>query len=163
MIYLGGSIERQAPEDCFSWRDEVMAELGKDICLDPTRRLRSLADIVIYFSDLDLSVNEVVHNDLADLWKSEIALFNYDDPCNQYIGTSLEVAYALIWHKRIVIWSSWAQKHPFLAYHATIILPTLPECLAYIKMLLYGSEFKREECVKSAYWPEASKVVGISQ
>ncbi len=157
MIYLCGPVEKTSPDEAFYWRDRVIQEFG-NICLDPTRNIRDKFDISIEFSDSKLEVNEIVHVDLSDVYNCSIVLANYSDASKQYIGASMELAYARMWHKKIIIWSNWAQDHPFLAYHATIILPELQECIAYARHLIFGDEFERQELTKPVWWPSPCKI-----
>ena len=76
--------------------------------------------------------NEIVVRDKYDILKSDLLLVEYTNPTRNYAGTSMEIMFAYEHHKPIVIWSEHAQRNYWLQYHATIILPTLDECLDYI-------------------------------
>jgi hypothetical protein len=49
------------------------------------------------------------------------------------IGTPMEILYAWEKSKPVIIWSNWADKNYWARYHSVKILPTLEECVDYIK------------------------------
>lgn len=137
LVYLAGGIGGMSYKEANSWREQAIYLLGRaEIeCLSPMRGKEHLAglDEIPSLRGQDRvawiePANYIIHRGLSDLKRCDAVLAELTLPDNPYRGTICELVYARLWHKPVVVWSSWAQDSPWIAYHASAVLPTLEEC-----------------------------------
>lgn len=128
-VYLSGPIDFVSTAESFDWRKEATRLFETPDCdwkvLDPLRGKNLEGSI---YPD----VNEVVTRDKQDIRNSDIILVNLSNECCM-MGTPMEILYAWEHGKPVVIFSEWASKSYWAVYHSVKILPTLEECVSYIK------------------------------
>lgn len=108
-VYLCGPINGCTDEECKDWREEMKAHLGPSCCIDPMRR--------DYRGQEAQAFRQIVELDKLDVLEADAILVNYDRPS---VGTSMEVLYAWMHHKPVVIvHPEGANISPWLRYHAT--------------------------------------------
>lgn len=95
--------------------------------LDPMRR--------DYRGKEDDSVAEIIEGDLLDISHSDIILVNATRPS---WGTAMEVRHSFAEKGKVVVTWCPGSVSPWLRGHSTVILPTLPEAVDYIKAHYYG-------------------------
>ena len=129
-VYLAGAIDHASPDFAVGWRREATERLeaaGYKV-LDPT--------IGKDFSDPNINTTaytpkQIVETDKAMIKRADILLVEMSRDDIPYVGTSMEILYAWERSKQIVVWGG--PKSYWVRYHATKILDTLPEALAYIE------------------------------
>lgn len=130
LVYLSGAISEISDEDAFTWRLKATRLLAEnDIKTIIPRRISS--------EELKTQgPNYVVRSDLAHIKRSDVVLVELTGPRQLYLGTLMEMPWAVSFEKPVIIWSSWARESAWLAFHATAIYETLEECVDAIKELL---------------------------
>jgi len=145
MVYLSGAIGSLSYNKAIAWRMRATKRLGlaEIRTLDPMRgkeHLKDLSEIPALVTEDQVgwinSPNWLVHRDLADIQRCDAMLVELTNLDHPYRGTIMEMVYARLWNKPIVVWSTWASQSPWLAYHATTICETLEDCCEAIKELL---------------------------
>lgn len=110
--YLCGPINGCSDEECNDWRSSMKAMFGEENCIDPMRR--------DYRGKEAQAFREIVELDKLDVLQADVVIVNYDKPS---VGTSMEVLYAWMHHKPIVVvCKSDAVISPWLRYHSTKIV-----------------------------------------
>jgi hypothetical protein len=126
--YLCGPINGCTDEEAKNWREMIKAEVGAESCIDPMRR--------DYRGREDECVDELVELDKIDVLEADIILVNYDKPS---VGTSMEVLYAWMHHKNIiVVCKEGTVISPWLRYHSTYIVHSFTDALSIIEFLSRG-------------------------
>ena len=82
----------------------------------------------------------IVHKDLYMIDQADILLVEMIHDDIPYRGTICEMVEARQKEKLIVVWSEWAQDYPWIEYYATIVLPTLDDCLRFISRNMLGDD-----------------------
>jgi nucleoside 2-deoxyribosyltransferase len=120
-IYLCGPINGCTDAEANDWRSEVKKHFSDTI--DPMVR--------DYRGKEAESYREIVDLDKRDVRNADVILVNYDKPS---VGTSMEVFYAWTLGKPIVVWCRPGTViSPWLRYHSTIILHSLPDVITAIR------------------------------
>jgi len=145
LVYLSGAIGGLSYQQAIAWRIKAtkilaLSEIGT---LDPMRAKEHLSDLekipALMNQDKEGwigSSNWLVHRDLADIQRCDAMLVELTNPDWPYRGTIMEMVYARLWNKPVVVWSSFASDSPWLNYHSTWAAETLEECVEAIKELL---------------------------
>lgn len=121
-VYLCGPINGCTDEECKDWRQYVKDHLGADRCVDPMVRDYRGREAECF--------KEIVELDKMDVLESEIILVNYDKPS---VGTSMEVLYAWMHHKIIIIvCKEGTVISPWLRYHSTAIAHSFDRAIEMI-------------------------------
>lgn len=108
-IYLCGPINACTDEECKDWREEVKRQHPD--CIDPMVR--------DYRGREKECFREIVELDKLDVAMADVILVNYIKPS---IGTAMEVLFAWMLHKPIVLWCApETNLSPWLRYHCTAI------------------------------------------
>ena len=126
IVYLAGAIDRIWIEEAKKWRKkaEIMF-LEHDIqSINP-----------FWLSEVGSPTNEMVHNDLAMIFRSDVLLVNLTHDC-QYVGSICEMVEARIRDIPVVVFGDqldckWAN------YYITKRLNTLEEAVEYIANTYY--------------------------
>jgi hypothetical protein len=109
-VYLCGAINGCTDEECKDWREEAKKIFPQSI--DPMRR--------DYRGREEDCINEIVELDKIDILTADAILVNYDKPS---VGTSMEIIYAWMHHKKIIVVVREGVKiSPWLKYHSTCIV-----------------------------------------
>jgi len=116
--YLCGGINGLNDSSCQDWRDEATSKLRTEV-LNPMRR--------DYRGKEDLSIEEIVKGDLADIQASDYILVNATRPS---WGTAMEIVYAK--DKPVVAFTEGASVSPWLRFHCWKIVKTLDEAIEAI-------------------------------
>ena len=130
VIYLAGNIHGLEREDCEGWRKRAKEKLDDyDIKTFSPIRGNSI-DMQGYDCD-DLSGRGAVQRDLGDIDNADLVLAKMDFPG---IGTSMEIMYAGIRHKPVLLitTSDKVKNHYWIRYFATRIFSNLEDALDYI-------------------------------
>lgn len=124
-IFLSGAIQGlENSRFPFDWREQAQSFLSN------YQTISSLTE----WNKFELSVQEQVRRNLFLQKQCDLLLVEYTIPNRAYIGTDFELTKALEFQQPAIVWA-----HPsytnrvYLQYMATVILPTLEECLDYIK------------------------------
>ncbi|WPA89491.1 hypothetical protein MTATph1_CDS0004 [Moorella phage MTATph1] len=96
--------------------------------IDPLRGRRAADG---YYNGASYNPAEIVLRDKNDILTSDAVLAEYTDPHRNYAGTSMEILFAYEHMKPVVVWSQYADSY-WIRYHATIILPTLDDCIKFL-------------------------------
>lgn len=145
IVYLSGAIGGLSYDDAIAWRVRAttMLVLAEIQTLDPMRgkeHLEDLGEIPALITEDKVgwigSPNWLVHRDLADIQRCDALLVELTEPDHPYRGTIMEMVYARLWNKPVVVWSSWANSSPWITYHSTLVCETLEECCDAVKELL---------------------------
>ncbi len=122
-VYLAGPINGYTDAEAKDWRESVKKLLPASVgFLDPMSR---------DFRGRELEpgiAKEIVEGDKADIVASTHAIFYYEKPS---VGTSMELLFA--WAHGIpviLIDKSGKPLSPWLTYHATHIVSSIPEAIA---------------------------------
>lgn len=122
-VYLCGPINGCTDEECINWRELVKQLIGEQNCIDPMRR--------DYRGREDQCTDEIVELDKIDVLMSDSIIVNYDKPS---VGTSMEVIYAWMHHKLIIVVCKPDTKiSPWLRYHSTVIVHSFLEAVTIIQ------------------------------
>ncbi len=129
-IYLAGGIHGLSELQAAEWRGYAaeMFMLHSMEVIDPLRGRRPVN------GSYDGSVYtpaEIVLRDKNDILAADAVLAEYTDTNRNYAGTSMEILFAYEHLKPVVVWSKHADSY-WLRYHATVILPTLDECIEFL-------------------------------
>ena len=134
VIYLSGPMAGCTSEEMHGWRNKAKrlfssVEVGKGVpypeCLDPTERDYSQEDVKECY-------REIVVLDKRDIRCSDVLLVNWM-PGKSMTGTAMEIQYAHSVDKPIVVvLPEGAPVSPWVLYHATKIVKTLDEGVAWI-------------------------------
>lgn len=130
-IYLAGGVNGFTVSEATEWRNYAALQLnlrGFEV-INP---LRSRVGRDGRFVGGVYSPAEVVVRDKQDILRADGLLVEYTRSDRNYAGTSMEILFAFEHHKLIVVWSSHAGESYWLKYHATVILPTLDDCIEFI-------------------------------
>lgn len=146
MVYLSGAIGSLSYNEAIAWRMRATKLLGlaEIRTLDPMRGKEHLEGLdkipaLIYEDNVEWmgnSANWLVHRDLADIQHCDAMLVELTEPDHPYRGTIMEIVYARLWNKPVIIWSTWASQSPWIAYHATVVCERLESCVDAIRELL---------------------------
>lgn len=116
-IYLAGEYG--------AWRKEAQAHFPDAICMDPYRR----KDLSVAYT-----CNEIVISDKRDIQRCDVVLAEMTNPKHNYIGTSMEIAYAYSLGKPVVMYCPKnIAEHPWIKYHTVKAFDNLLECSEYIR------------------------------
>lgn len=122
-LYLCGAINNCTDSECKDWRELVKYELvGRYDFLDPMRR--------DYRGREDQCVEEIVRGDLDDLDNSDVVLAMADSPS---WGTGMEIAYAYMKGKPIIVVCSAGRVSPWLRRHALALVKTLSDAIKLLE------------------------------
>jgi len=144
LVYLSGAIGSLSYKEAIMWRMKAtkLLELAEIRTLDPMRgkeHLADLAEIPALVGQDEVGwincPNWLVHRDLADIQRCDAMLVELTDLEHPYRGTIMEIVYARLWNKPVIIWSTWASQSPWVAYHATAVCETVEACCDAIKEL----------------------------
>ena len=128
MIYLAGAIHHVPPEFAITWRRQATDALKDRFkILDPT------ANKDLYQPDVNTSVytpEQIVTADLDMIFMADIILAEISRTDIPYHGTSMELAYAHNWKKKILVWGG-CQSY-WIRYHATKIFDGLPDAIEHL-------------------------------
>lgn len=119
-VYLCGGIQGLSDAEAATWR-ETTKRLLNVLVLDPLRR--------DYRGKEAGNAAEIVTNDLADISDCDVLLVNGSQPS---WGTAMEIVYAAVGNKAIVVFGAGECPSPWLVYHAKELLPTVEEACDYI-------------------------------
>jgi hypothetical protein len=104
------------------WREYLPNTFGEINWIDPmVRDYRGME------GDFD---KEIVVLDKLDIDHSDVVLVYYEQPS---IGTSMEIMYAWMTSKPIVIVTKEQKVSPWLTYHATLIVGSFKEAVDFIR------------------------------
>lgn len=125
-VYLAGAINGKTIEEANGWRDQV-AKILALYDIEVLNPLRGKEEDRFY----DYDVNEIVHRDLDDIKRADIVLVEYMDKHRPYTGTDMEIVYARLWNKPVIVVTDWCKSY-WLKYHATKIVSTFVAAADYI-------------------------------
>jgi nucleoside 2-deoxyribosyltransferase len=123
-VYLCGPINGCTDEECKDWRQAFKAGvLPGDECIDPMKR--------DYRGKEAESYREIVELDKRDLRRADVLIANCPKPS---VGTSMEIYDAWLRGIPVVTWiPTDAVISPWLRYHSTVIVHSLPEAIAKVQ------------------------------
>lgn len=119
-IYLAGPINNCTDEECHGWRDRAKELLLGHECIDPMVRDYRGQEATAY--------KAIVEDDKADIDSADMVLAMCPKPS---VGTSMEILYAWERNKKIVA-VVFGSVSPWLQYHSSIIVHSLPDALIWI-------------------------------
>lgn len=124
-VFLSGAIEGISHKDAYSWRARASAMLSdygfKTVSPD------------LELTDKSATVNEIVRRNIYLQSTCDLVLAEYTIPNRCYIGTDFELCRAYDDGQPTIIWAHEDLKdRVYLQYLATVIRPTLEECVSYI-------------------------------
>lgn len=138
-VYLAGNITEVTIEGARNWRQYATKRLTEKglVVLDPIPETcdKSKEKRLSFTSNLgyDIYIGKyIVDKDLAMIDAATVLLVEMTNSTIAYRGTICEMVEAKNKGKIVVVWSEWAGSHPWLANYATIILPTLDDCITFI-------------------------------
>ncbi len=132
-IYLCGAINRCDDSECKDWREYTKTKLHGTV-IDPMIR--------DYRGNENLSRNDIVDSDKADIDECEILLVYYKSPS---VGTSMEMLYAFERNKIVILVTNNISKlSPWLLYHSHKCFSTLEDAINYINSV-YNKNDDTEE------------------
>lgn len=140
-IYLAGPMYRKTKEECETWRNDLKNVLRKRLkgkhrglslqYLDPTRRN--------YRGEEEHFYKTFIHFDKKDIRDCTIFVAHMPE---LLIGTTMEVMYAFIQQKYIIIISDneYIVGHPWIWLHASKIFDALEEAVDHIADIVIRNE-----------------------
>ena len=129
-VYLAGAIAHVTPDFATSWRRDATERLtaaGYTV-LDPTQGKDLHAPGV---NETVYTPKEIVEADLDMIRRADIVLAEVSKKDVPYHGTSMELVYARMWGKRIIVWGG--SKSYWVRYHSERVFLTLHEALDYLE------------------------------
>lgn len=120
-VYLCGGINGLNDGDCRDWREAAKEFLAPLRTLDPMRR--------DYRGIEEDSVEAIVTGDLRDIAEADFVLVNATRPS---WGTAMEIVYARMLHKQVVVFTVETRVSPWLRFHADYIGTSLHDACARI-------------------------------
>jgi nucleoside 2-deoxyribosyltransferase len=130
-VYLGGPIGKMTIEEANGWRksaEKFLNNIGI-VARNPLRG-KTEKDRNSY------TISEIVMRDKIDIQKSDIVLVYWPERVISN-GTAMEIEYAYDLGKIILFVGDWGKDDIWLNYHVTKFIPTLPEALEYISLMLH--------------------------
>lgn len=133
-IYLGGPITGLEFDEAVRWREEFALSLAQRdpewVCLSPMRdkeQFRVAGPLPSTFDEGAAAVTQ----DLRDIRRSDVCLFNFLGAERTSLGSSAEMGYAYGQNKFIVVAMEpeCIHDHVFTTYMATAIVPSLDAVL----------------------------------
>lgn len=122
-VYLCGPINGCTDAECTDWREAVKQGVPGATCIDPMKR--------DYRGKEAESYREIVDLDKRDVRNADVVLVSYSKPS---VGTAMEVFYAWTLGIPVVLWCAPdAVLSPWLRYHSTAIVHSLPEAIAKVQ------------------------------
>lgn len=123
IVYLAGAIDRIPFDEAKAWRNKASV-------LFKRRNIKTINPF--HLSEVDSPANEMVHNDLTMIFRSDVLLVNLTHKC-QYVGSLCEMVEARIKNIPVVVFGDqldckWAN------HYITKRLNTLEEAVEYIAM-----------------------------
>ena len=119
-VYLCGPINGCTDNECMDWRTQVKLIFTNSI--DPMKR--------DYRGREAESYREIVDLDKRDVRNADVVLVNYSKPS---VGTAMEVFYAWTLGKPVIVWCAPETViSPWLRYHSTAIVHSLPDAITKI-------------------------------
>ena len=128
-VYLCGGINALTDEQCNDWREYVMAQLPTLAFLNPMRR--------DYRGKEDQMYSRIMSGDIRDIILSQLILVNATRPS---WGTAMEIVYAKLYGKPIIVFTGNAPISPWLRCHCTGIVGSIDEAIAWIIKYFKASE-----------------------
>jgi hypothetical protein len=122
-VYLCGPINGCTDDECKNWRTQAK-RLLKHETLDPMDR--------DFRGQEDLNISAIVEGDKDDIDNCECLLVAYDKPS---VGTSMEMLWAWLGHKEVIVFTDQKKLSPWLRYHSSKIYPSIHEACDYINGL----------------------------
>ena len=120
-IYLAGPINGKTDEECHGWRRRFKG-IGHHYWLDPMDR--------DYRGKEAESVPDIVEGDKKDIHGCNMMIVYAETPS---WGTAMEVIYAQIIGKKILVICSNPRPSPWLIYHATTIFTSVDDALSFAR------------------------------
>ena len=122
-IYLGGPINGCSDAEATDWRETAKLYFPQSV--DPMVR--------DYRGREHHDYREIVDLDKRDIRGSDALLVRYERPS---VGTSMEIFYAWTLGIPVVVWTDAATSiSPWMRYHSTSIVLTLPEAIEKLRQL----------------------------
>jgi nucleoside 2-deoxyribosyltransferase len=141
-VYLAGPITGTSYDGCTDWREYVQSQLPPSIeGVSPMRgkdHLRGVESIKGYGEHPFSTPKGITTRDRFDVTRCDAILVNFDGAQRVSIGTVMEIAWADMLRKPIVVVMGEDNPH----YHAMIreaagfIVPTLDEAIALVAVML---------------------------
>lgn len=126
-VYLAGAIFGQSNAVCYDWRKHVtekLSEWGAE-ALDPMRR--------DFRGKEAESRDEIIRLDLIDIATCDVVFAFASVPS---WGTAMELVYARVLHKPVIIWGVPEKFSPWLEFHCDVYTHTLDQGLAELMLAL---------------------------
>jgi nucleoside 2-deoxyribosyltransferase len=120
-VYLAGAIFGCSDEEAMNWRG-LASRLLRGQVMDPMRR--------DYRGQEAGNEAAIVHGDIRDILACRAVLVNAERPS---WGTAMELVYAHQMQKPIVAFVGSAAVSPWLRFHASVVVPTLAEAVAWLE------------------------------
>ena len=124
--YLCGPIHMVSDEQTKDWRKYAEAKLT---CYTINPLVRHFKPP---FNDFQV-IKDIIEQDLIDISRSDVVLWNYDDA--PMVGSSMEVRQAYQWGKLIITVTNGLSVGPWVKYHTQFLFDTLPDACDFINKL----------------------------